>query len=93
VRRAFLGVRPEAGKGGVRVASVRRRSPAAAAGVLAGDTLRWVGDARVRSVDELARALAGHEPGERVAVEVMRGGRRSTHAVRLGDRPGATADR
>jgi S1-C subfamily serine protease len=93
VRRAFLGVRAEVGDGGVRVASVREGSPAAAAGVRPGDTLRWVGDARVRSVEELTRVLAAREPGERVAVEVARGGRSSTHAVRLSDRPGATADR
>jgi S1-C subfamily serine protease len=93
VRRAFLGVRAEAGAGGVRVAAVRSGSPAAAAGVRAGDTLRRLGDARVRSVEQLSRALAGHEPGEEIALELARGGRLSTHAARLADRPGATAER
>ena len=93
VRRAFLGVRAEAGDDGVRVATVRKGSPAAAAGVRPGDTLRRLGDARVRSVDALMRVLAGREPGEEVALELARGGRLSTHAARLADRPGATAER
>ena len=73
---------------------MREGSPAAAAGVLAGDTLRRLGDARVRSVDAaLPASSPGAEPGEEVALELARGGRLSTHAARLADRPGATAER
>jgi putative serine protease PepD len=93
VRRAFLGVRTAAASGGVRVAGVREGSPAAAAGVRPGDTLRRIDGSRVRSVDDLSRVLAGLRPGALVPVEITRGKERSARGVRLADRPGGTADR
>jgi serine protease Do len=95
VRRAFLGIREDdaAAVDGVRVAAVRRGSPAERAGLRVGDTVRAVGGVRVESIEALARFLAGRKPGQHVDVALVRGARRLTRDVALADRPTGIAAR
>jgi S1-C subfamily serine protease len=95
VRRALLGIRGDGpdSAGGVRVQAVRPGSPAEQAGVRRGDTVRALAGKRVRSIDDLRRVLAAHEPGERVSLSVGRRDRPATRMVRLADRPAGIADR
>ena len=55
--------------------------------VLGGDVITRIGDRDVRSEDDVRAALAEHEPGDEVAVELQRDGDEQTVEVTLGDRP------
>ena len=48
-----------------------------------GDILTRVAGRPIRTADDLSEAVANHAPGERVAVEYWRGGRRRVATVRL----------
>jgi membrane-associated protease RseP (regulator of RpoE activity) len=77
-QRAMLGVNvgsADEGSGGVRVVSVSPGGPAAEAGVAIGDVIVGVNDRPVRGGQELVRAMQDVEPGERVGLDVRRGGR------------------
>jgi len=72
----YLGIRPEyaqSGVAGVRVAAVPGGGPAALAGLHVGDTITKLGDRALRGLDDYMAALAGHKPGDSVAVTVRRG--------------------
>ena len=93
---------------GLLVQSVHEGSPAAAAGILGGsravgldtgeelllggDVITRVAGRAVRTGDDLRAALEGHEPGERVTVELSRQGVTQKVQLTLGDRPAGTAD-
>ena len=64
----FLGVQLPDDAAGTTVSGVVRGSPAAAAGLRAGDTITAVGGAAIDRPDALSDALAGHRPQDRVAV-------------------------
>jgi putative serine protease PepD len=87
IRRAYLGVSTRGGAGGVTVASVSAGGPAADAGLRVGDVIRSVAGDRVSDSDDVASAIQDRRPGERVAVEVTRGGDDQTIQVELGTRP------
>jgi len=63
----FLGVQLPDGAAGTTVSGVVRGSPAAAAGLRAGDTITAVGGAAIDRPDALSDAPAGHRPQDRVA--------------------------
>lgn len=66
---AFLGIGLGADDGtGARVAGVLDGTPAATAGLAAGDVITAVDGTAVTSADALASALAGHEPGDTVTL-------------------------
>lgn len=66
---AFLGIGLGADDGsGARVAGVLDGTPAATAGLAAGDVITAVDGTPVTSADALAQALAGHEPGDTVTL-------------------------
>jgi hypothetical protein len=73
--RGFLGLELAEGKepGEVRVAGVLAGSPAAKAGVLAGDLLLRLGDAEVASLKAAHKAVAELRSGGRVTLMVRRG--------------------
>ena len=96
-RRAGLNVRE-----GAMVQEVVKGGPADDAGIRAGtrrvrfqadayraggDVIVKLGGRAIREESDLARALVVHRPGERVDVEIVRGGDRRTLQVRLGKRP------
>jgi putative serine protease PepD len=86
---AYLGVetREDPNGTGAYVGKVVAGGPAAAAGLQAGDTIVGVGGQRVTVPDDVSSAVEGHEPGDRVGVQVKRGGARKTLSVTLGTRP------
>jgi len=65
----------------VRVDSVEKGSPAAAAGLEKGDIIVAFGDVAVAGVDDLHRVLGEEQINTAVDVAVIRGGRRRTIAV------------
>jgi S1-C subfamily serine protease len=65
---AFLGVQLPAGTDDTTVSGVVPGSPAAAAGLRAGDTITAVDGAAIDHPDALSDALAGHRPRDRVTV-------------------------
>ncbi len=96
----FLGVRAErldasrAGDGAsaaqatapLQVVWVLPGSPAAAAGIRAGDEILAVNDQPVRDADEITRAIAGTTPGTTVRVRILRSGAPLDVTARLIDR-------
>lgn len=75
----------EAGAG-LLVTSVADAGPAAAAGVLLGDTLVALGGARVASIGELHDALGGEKIGARLRATVLRAGARTELTIEVGER-------
>ncbi len=74
---------------GAYVVDTSGGSPAQMSGVVQGDVIVAVDGHAVGSADELGKVLAGLKPGERVPVQVARGGSGaiSTIEVTLGTRP------
>jgi len=93
---AFMGLNgvPNTGEGAARygipdqpglvVINVLSGSPAARAGIQAKDIVRTVADQPVSSEGDIARILAHHQPGDTVAVTVLRGDTTRTFMVTLG---------
>jgi S1-C subfamily serine protease len=85
---AWLGITGErADTGGVSVVEVEEGSPAAAAGLIAGDVLVAVEGRAVLSLAELAIDLGEHMPGDLVTITVDRDGTSIEMSVVLGERP------
>src|SRR6185436_7859236 len=59
---------------GLKITSIDDGSLAASAGVANGDVLLRIGDHRVHEVEDVALALHGHAPGDKVEVTVIRPG-------------------
>ena len=70
----------------VRVDSLERDGPASRAGVERGDLIVAIDGAPVASVDDLQRALDARAIGRRLAVDVLRRGRRDTLEVEPAER-------
>jgi hypothetical protein len=68
---------------GVRFADVRPSSPAAKAGLRAGDILVRFSGKEIRSLEDFTYMLRTHKPGETVPVTVLRDGKEVTADVRL----------
>ena len=62
-------------EGGVLIKSVREESPAAAAGLKAGDVVTRLGEHDVTNSHDLTEALATYKPGDTVNVDVKRKGK------------------
>jgi serine protease Do len=75
----------------VRGFSPSEGSPAERAGLEPGDVIVAADGRPVDRVSTLQRVVRAHEPGETVAVEAMRFGRRQAFRVRLGERADAGA--
>jgi hypothetical protein len=71
---------------GVRFADVTPGSPAALAGLKAGDVLVGFGGTPVQNLYDFTYALRAHKPGDQVEVEVLRGGKTVTATVHLTER-------
>jgi S1-C subfamily serine protease len=110
----FVAITPEmsdldiGGENGLLVQRVEPGGPAAAAGlmggdsavglntgeelVLGGDIVTEIDGRAVRDADDLRRALEAHDPGDTVAVEVLRDGTTLTMQVTLQNRPAGRHD-
>jgi putative serine protease PepD len=86
---AFLGVllRDSSTGRGATIAQVRAGTPAAAAGLRAGDTVTAVAARSIASASELRSAINAHRPGDRVSITYTRGGKSHTASVKLASRP------
>ena len=69
------------------VGGIDAGSPAAQAHVELGDLLLTLDGEPAESVNALARRIAGTNPGQTVALEVLRGGKPLTINVQIGERP------
>jgi putative serine protease PepD len=69
---------------GVTVASATPGGAAAAAGIKQGDVIAGIGGQPTPDVAELENVLIGYRPGEKVSVEVLRGGNPRQVTVTLG---------
>ncbi len=91
--RAYMGVRIAVaafgGPAGALIASVDAGSPAAKAGLQAGDTITGVDGKTVSSPDDLSTVLATLAPGDRASVAFAdQSGATHTATVTLGELPG-----
>ncbi|HTW00464.1 MAG TPA: trypsin-like peptidase domain-containing protein [Streptosporangiaceae bacterium] len=74
--------------GGAGIVAVTGGGPAERAGLRAGDAITAIGDSPTPDTAALAEALADRDPGQDVAVSVVRDGRTMTVHVTLGELPG-----
>jgi putative serine protease PepD len=89
VEHAYLGVSigsPKDGTGAL-IGSVTSGSPAAAAGLRAGDVITEFDGRAIASPDALTAAVAAKTPGAVVDVTYVRGGKTATVQATLGTRP------
>lgn len=75
------------GTSGALVSTVTAGSPAATAGLRAGDVITRVGTTRVSGAGDVVSAVSARSPGDRVEVTVRRAGRAVTTTVTLGTQP------
>jgi hypothetical protein len=91
-RRASLGVIPQYGQEedgkGVPIGGTTPDTPAAAAGLQAGDVILKLGDKPTGTLMELSSALASYKPGDKVKVVFRRGEKEMTVEVTLAERRG-----
>jgi hypothetical protein len=87
-RRAWLGTIPDFTEEvtGVKLAGVIDGSPAAQAGLAAGDVLVMLAGEPVADLAGFTRILREHQPGQEVDLEVLRNGQRLRYSVVLADR-------
>ena len=86
----FLGVStgdPTSGRGGALVQDVTPNSPAAKAGLQAGDLVVALDGQAVTSQDDLVSRIRDHKPGDRVTLKVVRDGKEQTVTATLTNRP------
>ena len=84
----YLGTIPDMSmaEGGVRLTGVREASPAAIAGLRAGDVIVEFAGREIADLYEYTYALRAHAPGDRIDIVVLREGERVTLPVVLGRR-------
>ena len=85
----YFGSVPDFGSpsNGVRFSDVRDGSPAAKAGLKAGDTLVQFGEKPIQNLYDFTYALREHKPGDLVPVKVIRDGKALRVNVTLTKRP------
>lgn len=72
---------------GARVTEVEKDSPAAKAGLQAGDVITAVGGTQIDLSHSLADLIQAHKPGDKVDLAVTRGAQTLTLTVELGASP------
>jgi putative serine protease PepD len=84
---AYLGVAIDATASTARIASVKAATPAAQAGLKAGDVVTAVDGTSIASGDDLTRAIDSHKPGDTITLKYRRGGSEHTADLKLAARP------
>jgi putative serine protease PepD len=86
---AFLGVvlRDSSSQTGAAINQVRAGTPAARAGLRAGDVVTAAAGKRITSASELRATINAHRPGDTISVTYTRGGQSHTIKVKLAGRP------
>jgi putative serine protease PepD len=84
---AYLGVAIDATASTARIASVKAATPAAQAGLKAGDVVTAVDGTSIASGDDLTRAIDSHKPGDTITLKYRRGGSEHTVDLKLAARP------
>ncbi|MEZ6194107.1 MAG: trypsin-like peptidase domain-containing protein [Planctomycetota bacterium] len=79
--------RDTADRDGCLIEKVYQDLPADKAGLLPGDVIRKIGDAEVKGVDDLVRAIRKHAPGDAVSIALTRRGEEKTIELVLGESP------
>lgn len=74
---------------GAKLVRVVPSSPAAQAGLRAGDVVTTLDSTPVKDAAQLTAAVRGHRAGDRVSVTYIRNGSSTTVSVRLATRPSA----
>ena len=69
---------------GAQIGAVQAGSPAANAGLAAGDVVTKVGDAKVEDFADLIARIGSYAPGAQVSLTVQSGGAAKTVQVTLG---------
>ncbi|HEX2112161.1 MAG TPA: trypsin-like peptidase domain-containing protein [Gaiellaceae bacterium] len=89
VEHAYLGVSltETDGTAGAEVAEVRAGSPAAEAGLRAGDVIEEADGQAVASAEDLQRLIESKKPGDELELTVVRDGETRTVTATLGSRP------
>jgi putative serine protease PepD len=84
---AYLGVAIDATASTAKIASVKAATPAAQAGLKAGDVVTAVDETSIASGDDLTRAIDSHKPGDTITLKYRRGGSEHTVDLKLATRP------
>jgi putative serine protease PepD len=84
---AYLGITIDSTSPTAKIAEVKPGTPAAKAGLKAGDVVTAVEGTTIASGDDLTRAIDSHKPGDSVIVTYRRGGSEHSVEVTLGTRP------
>jgi putative serine protease PepD len=89
VEHAYLGitVADSTSGSGAEVSSVKDSTPAASAGLKAGDVITAIDGDPVTSADDLTAKISAHKPGDKVTLSVTRNGATQKIVVTLGTRP------
>src|ERR687888_457168 len=89
VAHPYLGisVQTPANRAGAQIASVKSGSPAAKAGLKAGDVVTAFAGETITSPDDLTAAVGANKPGDKVSVSYIRNGSTKTTEVTIGTRP------
>jgi putative serine protease PepD len=88
VEHAYLGVSLEdTASGGAQIARVTSGSPAADAGLKAGDVVTALNGESIANAEELTAAVVSKQPGDTVKITVERDGSTKTLTATLGTRP------
>jgi putative serine protease PepD len=86
-KHAYLGVSIDSSASNARLAAVPAGTPAAKAGIKAGDVITAMDGKTISTPDELASAVNSFKPGETVSVTYERNGQSHTVQVKLATRP------
>jgi putative serine protease PepD len=84
---AYLGISIDATASTAKIAAVKSATPAANAGLKAGDVVTAVDGTNIASGDDLTRAIDSHKPGDTITLKYRRGGSEHTVDVKLATRP------
>jgi putative serine protease PepD len=88
VQHPYLGVYVQpANRSGAEVGQVKSGSPAASAGLKAGDVITAFGGETIQSPEDLTAAVGAKAPGDKVTVTYVRNGSTKTTQVTIGTRP------